>query len=132
MSRVRVLIVDDSVVVRRVLSKIFEATPDIEVAGIAATASIGIQKISQIQPDVVVLDVEMPEMGGIEAVTHIRASWPRLPVLMCSALTERGDEEVAKEGGLAVEGRRGDEQRDRGLGKLSPKYVLYLKRKQTT
>lgn len=92
MSRVRVLIVDDSVVVRRVLSKIFEATPDIEVAGIAATASIGIQKISQIQPDVVVLDVEMPEMGGIEAVTHIRASWPRLPVLMCSSLTERGAE----------------------------------------
>lgn len=92
MNRIRVLIVDDSVVVRRVLTKIFESTPDIEVAGIAATASIGIQKISQVQPDVVVLDVEMPEMGGIEAVTHIRSGWPRLPVLMCSSLTERGAE----------------------------------------
>lgn len=90
MSAIRVLIVDDSVVVRRVLTKIFESTPDIEVVGIAATASIGLQKISQIQPDVVLLDVEMPEISGIEAVGRIRASWPRLPVLMCSSLTERG------------------------------------------
>lgn len=90
MPPVRVLIVDDSVVVRRMLSEIITSESDLEVAGSAATASIGIQKINQVNPDVVLLDVEMPEMDGIEAVAKIRASWPRLPVIMCSSLTERG------------------------------------------
>lgn len=90
MSRVRVLVVDDSVVARRIITEILQSAADVEVAGVAASGSIALQKISQIVPDVVLLDVEMPEMNGIEAVTRIRASWPRLPVIMCSSLTERG------------------------------------------
>jgi two-component system chemotaxis response regulator CheB len=89
-SRVRVLVVDDSVVARRIITDVLQTTSDVEVAGIAASGSIALQKISQVVPDVVLLDVEMPDMDGIETVTRIRQSWPRLPVIMCSSVTERG------------------------------------------
>jgi two-component system chemotaxis response regulator CheB len=85
-----VLVIDDSVVVRRVLTQILESDPEVAVAGTAANASIGIQKIPQVTPNLVLLDVEMPGMDGIEAVKVIRAQWPALPVIMCSTLTERG------------------------------------------
>ncbi|MGN6107014.1 MAG: chemotaxis-specific protein-glutamate methyltransferase CheB [Kofleriaceae bacterium] len=87
---IRVLLVDDSVVVRKVLSKIVASDPELAVAGIAASASIGLQKLEHAAPDVVVLDVEMEEMNGIEMAAEVRRRWPWLPILMCSALTERG------------------------------------------
>ena len=89
MAVVRVLIIDDSAAVRRLLTDILAADPDIEVAGQAATASVALTKIEECAPDVVTLDVEMPEVSGLELLTEIRKRQPRLPVIMFSSLTQR-------------------------------------------
>ncbi|AEE44848.1 protein-glutamate methylesterase/protein-glutamine glutaminase [Cellulomonas fimi] len=90
MSRVRVLVVDDSVVVRRIVSDVLAADPRIEVVGVAANGRLAQAKVEQLQPDLVTMDVEMPEMDGIEAVAALRAAGHRMPVVMFSTLTERG------------------------------------------
>jgi two-component system chemotaxis response regulator CheB len=87
---IRVLVVDDSVVVRRLLSDALSSDPRISVVGSAANGSIALQKLGQLTPDVVILDIEMPDLDGIETVRRLRKDWPDLPVIMCSALTERG------------------------------------------
>ncbi len=90
MRAIRVLVVDDSVVVRRMVSATMEADPALEVAGVAANGQIALAKIPQLSPDVVVLDVDMPVLGGLETLDRIRKLHPELPVIMFSALTERG------------------------------------------
>lgn len=86
----RILIVDDSVVVRRILSDLVSSEPGLELAAVAQNGSIALQKLTQVSVDLVVMDVEMPGMDGIEAVTRLRVDWPKLPVLMCSSVTARG------------------------------------------
>lgn len=90
MRRIRVLVVDDAVVVRRLVTDVLSGDPDIEVVGIAANGRIALQKIAQLAPDLVTLDIEMPEMDGLTTITEIRKTWTRLPVIMFSTLTERG------------------------------------------
>lgn len=90
--RLRVLVVDDSVVIRRLLTNALSEDPQIEVVGTAANGILALQKISQTNPDVVTLDVEMPEMDGIEALRQIRKQYPSLVVIMFSTLTRRGGE----------------------------------------
>ncbi len=90
MSRIRVLIVDDAVVIRRLVGDVLGADPGLEVVGTAANGRIGLQKITQCNPDVVTMDVEMPDMDGIATLKEIRKTWPKLPVIMFSTLTERG------------------------------------------
>jgi two-component system chemotaxis response regulator CheB len=85
---IRVLIVDDSTVVRRLLADLIAAEPDMEVAGTAADGRIAMAKLDQVNPDLVTLDVEMPEMNGLETLAAIRKLRPRLPVIMCSTLTQ--------------------------------------------
>lgn len=89
---IRVLVVDDSVVVRRMLTDALSSDPRIGVVGTAPNGTIALQKLEHVNPDVVVLDVEMPDMDGIETVTRLRVGYPKLPVIMCSSLTERGAE----------------------------------------
>lgn len=92
MPKIRVLVVDDAVVIRSLISAALGCDPEIEVVGVAAHGRIALAKISQVNPDVVTLDVEMPEMDGIATVREIRKIYPNLPVIMFSTLTERGAE----------------------------------------
>src|SRR4051812_12313546 len=90
MPKIRVLIVDDAVVMRRLITEALARDPAIEVVGVAAHGRIALAKITQVNPDVVTLDVEMPEMDGLATVREIRKSHPKLPVIMFSTLTEKG------------------------------------------
>jgi two-component system chemotaxis response regulator CheB len=90
MPKVRVLVVDDSVVIRRMLTDVLAADAALEVVGAAANGRIALAKLPQVNPDIVILDVEMPELGGLETLAAIRKGYPTLPVIMFSALTERG------------------------------------------
>ena len=94
MKKIRVLIVDDSVVIRRLLSDILGQEPDIEVAGTAPNGRIALAKLPQINPDLVTLDVEMPELDGLETLRELRKTYPKLPVIMFSTLTSRGAAET--------------------------------------
>lgn len=87
---IRVLVVDDSVVIRRLLTSMLEEDPDIEVAGVAANGHIALQRIRQLKPDIVTLDVEMPELDGLGTLAQLRPEFPDLPVVMFSTLTEKG------------------------------------------
>lgn len=88
--KVRVLVVDDSVVVRRLVAEALAADPQIEVVGTAANGRVALAKIAQVNPDLVTLDIEMPVMDGLETLRHLRPLHPRLPVVMFSTLTEHG------------------------------------------
>jgi two-component system, chemotaxis family, protein-glutamate methylesterase/glutaminase len=90
MTPIRVLIVDDSVVIRKLLTQTLATDSSIEVAGTASNGKIALAKILQVNPELVILDVEMPEMDGLETLTNIRKEWPKLPVIMFSTKTERG------------------------------------------
>ncbi len=87
----RVLIVDDSALVRGVLSEILSEDPQIEVVGTAADPLIARDKIKQLQPDVLTLDVEMPRMDGLTFLENLMRLRP-MPVLMVSSLTAQGAE----------------------------------------
>jgi two-component system, chemotaxis family, protein-glutamate methylesterase/glutaminase len=90
MPPIRILIVDDSAVIRKVLSDGLAGDAALEVVGTAANGRIALSKIPQVHPDLVTLDVEMPEMNGLETLAEIRKIYPKLPVIMFSTLTERG------------------------------------------
>ena len=92
MPKIRVLIVDDAVVFRRLVADELARDPALEVVGTAANGRIALAKMSQVNPEVVILDVEMPEMDGLATLKELRKTYPRLPVIMFSALTERGAE----------------------------------------
>jgi len=90
MQPVRVFIVDDSAVTRRLLSEVLAADPEIEIAGTAGNGSLALTRIPEVQPDLITLDIEMPGMDGLATITEIRKLYPKLPVIMFSSLTERG------------------------------------------
>ena len=87
---VRVLIVDDSAVMRSLLRSVIGTDARIEVAGTASDGTAALRILDSLAPDLVLLDVEMPVMDGLVTLREIRSRKPRLPVIMCSALTQRG------------------------------------------
>lgn len=94
-NRIRVLIVDDSAVVRQTLADILSSDPEIEVMATAADPFIAAERIKDEVPDVITLDVEMPRMDGITFLQKIMSQHP-IPVVMCSSLTGRGSETALK------------------------------------
>ena len=89
-TKIRVLVVDDSVVVRRIVSDVLTEDPGIEVVATAVNGRIGVQKAMQLKPDLITMDVEMPELDGISAVRELRRCGVRTPVIMFSTLTDQG------------------------------------------
>ena len=84
--------VDDAVVMRRLITEALSRDPNIEVVGVAANGHIALQKLTQVNPDIITMDVEMPEMDGIATLRELRKTHPKLPVIMFSTLTSRGAE----------------------------------------
>ncbi|OKH51418.1 chemotaxis response regulator protein-glutamate methylesterase [Calothrix sp. HK-06] len=88
--KLHVLVVDDAVIVRNRVSKILSTVPEIEAVSVAASGKIALLKIPQVHPDIIILDVEMPEMDGLKTLVEIRRQYPKLPIIMFSALTVLG------------------------------------------
>jgi len=88
-NRIRVLIVDDSALVRRILTELLSVDPELEVVGAASDAFMAREKIKQLNPDVLTLDVEMPKMDGVTFLRNLMRLRP-MPVVMVSSLTEAG------------------------------------------
>ncbi|HEU4852798.1 MAG TPA: chemotaxis response regulator protein-glutamate methylesterase [Telluria sp.] len=89
--KIKVLIVDDSALIRSVMTEIISSQPDMEVVGVAPDPLVARELIKQTNPDVLTLDVEMPKMDGLDFLERLMRLRP-MPVLMVSSLTERGSE----------------------------------------
>ena len=91
MKKIRTLVVDDSALMRKLLSELLGSDPDIEVVGTAADAYMAREKIKKLNPDVLTLDVEMPKMDGLTFLRNLMRLRP-MPVVMVSSLTQKGAE----------------------------------------
>ncbi len=91
MNKIRVLIIDDSLLIRKVLTEILSSSPDIEVVGTAEDPLIAREMIKELNPDVLTLDIEMPRMDGITFLRNLMRLRP-MPVVMISVLTESNAE----------------------------------------
>jgi len=91
--KIKVLIVDDSAFMRKAIRQILESDPLIEVIGIARNGEDALEKLRELTPDVVTLDISMPHMDGLTCLRHIMSTHP-LPVVMISSLTQEGAQET--------------------------------------
>ncbi|MDP7019365.1 MAG: chemotaxis response regulator protein-glutamate methylesterase [Pirellulaceae bacterium] len=88
LKRIRVLVVDDSILMRRMIVDQIQSATDIELAGVACDGREAVDLVPKLNPDVVTMDIEMPRLNGLEAVTEIMRRHP-VPVVMVSSLTTR-------------------------------------------
>ncbi len=87
--KIKVLVIDDSALVRKLLTELLDNHPDIEIVGTAQDPYIAREKIKQLNPDVLTLDIEMPRMDGLTFLRNLMRLRP-MPVVMISSLTEQG------------------------------------------
>lgn len=90
MNRIRVFLVDDTATVRHILTQILEEDARIDVVGTASDGEQGLARLQRVEADILVLDVEMPGMGGLDMLRALKVSHPNLPVIVFSSITERG------------------------------------------
>lgn len=90
MTKIKALVVDDSVVIRKIVTETLKEDSQIEVVATAPNGKIALQKIHLLNPDVLTLDIEMPEMDGIQTLVEVRKTYKDIPVIMFSSLTEKG------------------------------------------
>ena len=91
-SAIRILVADDHTVIRKGMRAMLEAVPDIEVVGEAANGREAVVAVEKLQPDVVLMDLVMPEMDGIEATQRIKARWPEMRILVLT--TFAGEDKI--------------------------------------
>lgn len=133
---IRVLVVDDTVVYRKVVSDVIEELPDAEVVGVAHDGKIAMSKIGFLKPDLLTLDIEMPEMNGLEVLDRIRTEAPGTGAVMLSTLTQKGGAMTVKALELGAfdfipkpETRSLDESKDAVKRALGPILKAYARRK---
>ena len=90
--KLRVLVVDDTIVYRTAVSEILKEIPGVEVVGVAHNGRIAISKIGLLKPDILTLDIEMPVMNGLEVLAELKRSYPGVGAIMLSTLTSDGSE----------------------------------------
>jgi DNA-binding NarL/FixJ family response regulator len=97
-----VLVVDDSVPVRRTIRNLFDATEGFEVCGEAENGVEGVQKAEQLRPDLIILDLSMPVMNGLDAARILHRILPSVPVILFSGHSAVFREEEAKSMGISA------------------------------
>ena len=97
-----VLIVDDNALVRRMLRELFKRETDIEVCGEAENGRLAIEEAGRLHPDLIVLDLLMPVMNGLDAARAIKRLMPSVPLIMYSAFEDRFSEQSARLAGISV------------------------------
>jgi len=94
--RIKVLIIDDSVTYRSILSRVFNSINGCDVVGVASNGQVGLEMIARHKPDLVTLDMEMPVMGGMETLSHITAKYPDVGVIVVSGANANSADQTVK------------------------------------
>lgn len=96
MENIRALVIDDTIVYRKIVGDVLKEMPGVEVVGTANNGKIALSKIKSLKPDLITLDIEMPEMNGIEVLKILREQENPPVVVMLSTLTQQGSEMTIK------------------------------------
>jgi DNA-binding NarL/FixJ family response regulator len=97
-----VLIADDNVVVRRALRQVFQYESDFEVCGEAGNGREAIELAAECKPDLVVMDLSMPVMNGLDAARAIKRALPEVPIIMFSNYSDKFSEDEARSAGISA------------------------------
>ena len=92
----KVLVVDDTIVYRKIVSDVLSEVPNVEVVGSAHNGKIALAKIASLKPDLLTLDIEMPDTDGLETLARMRTEAPDVGAIMLSSLTQEGSEMTLK------------------------------------